>query len=135
MNVVLWVLQALLAVLFLAAGFMKLTQPKEKFKARMPYVEDFSQQQIRAIGAVELLGALGLVLPWATGIAPILTPRGVGLGVTVIVAAQVHRRRKGLREPGTARAAVIVASAVLTLGGRSSRGRRDEQRRGRTCSR
>ncbi|MBT2225502.1 DoxX family protein [Nonomuraea sp. NEAU-A123] len=115
MNVVLWILQALLAVLFLAVGFLKLTQPKDKFKARMPYVEEFSQPQMRAIGAVEMLGALGLVLPWATGIAPILTPlAAVGLGITMIVAAQVHRRRK----ESFAANLVLLAMAVIVAIGR-----------------
>jgi uncharacterized membrane protein YphA (DoxX/SURF4 family) len=115
MNVVLWVLQALLAVVFLGAGFMKLTQPKEKFKARLPYVEDYSQPQIRAIGAVELLGGLGLVLPWATGIAPILTPlAAIGLGITMVLAAQVHRRRK----ESFAVNLVLLAMAVIVAIGR-----------------
>ncbi|MCA2223769.1 DoxX family protein [Nonomuraea aurantiaca] len=95
MNVVLWVLQALLAAAFLFGGFMKATQPKETLQPRMGWVDDFSQAQVRGIGAVEILGALGLVLPWATGIAPILTPlAAAGLAITMIVAAQVHRRRK-----------------------------------------
>ncbi|MEU4222897.1 DoxX family protein [Nonomuraea sp. NPDC026600] len=115
MDVVLWILQGLLAVAFLGSGVMKLTQPKDKFKARMPYVEDFSQQQIRAIGAVELLGALGLVLPWATGIAPILTPlAAVGLGITMIAAAEVHRRRK----ENFAVNLVLLAMAVIVAVGR-----------------
>ena len=115
MDVVLWILQGLLAVAFLGSGVMKLTQPKDKFKARMPYVEDFSQPQIRAIGAVELLGALGLVLPWATGIAPVLTPlAAVGLGITMIVAGEVHRRRK----ESFAVNLVLLAMAVIVAIGR-----------------
>lgn len=115
MNVVLWILQGLLALAFLGSGVMKLTQPKDKFKARMPYVEDFSQQQIRAIGAVELLGALGLVLPWATGVAPILTPlAAVGLGITMIAAGEVHRRRK----ESFAVNLVLLAMAVIVAIGR-----------------
>jgi hypothetical protein len=52
---------------------MKSTQPKAKLKARLPWVEDFSPNTVRFIGVVELLGAIGLILPAATGIAPILT--------------------------------------------------------------
>ncbi|MEU7837044.1 MULTISPECIES: DoxX family protein [unclassified Nonomuraea] len=115
MNVVLWVLQILLAAAFLVGGFLKATQPKEKFQARMGWVDDFSQAQVRGIGVVEVLGALGLVLPWATGIAPILTPlAAVGLAITMIVAAQVHRRRK----ESFAVNLVLLAIAVIIAVGR-----------------
>ncbi|MFI7701365.1 DoxX family protein [Nonomuraea sp. NPDC049480] len=115
MNVFLWVVQILLAVAFVAAGAGKLTQPKEKLQPRMPYVEEYSQQQLRGIGALEVLGALGLVLPWATGIAPVLTPiAAAGLGITMIVAAQVHRRRK----ESFAVNLVLLAMAVVVAVGR-----------------
>jgi hypothetical protein len=42
MNIALWIVQALLAIVFGMVGAMKLTQPKEKLAMRMPYVEDFS---------------------------------------------------------------------------------------------
>ncbi|SDI37518.1 DoxX family protein [Nonomuraea jiangxiensis] len=115
MDVFLWVLQVLLAVAFIAAGAGKLTQPKERLQPRMPYVEDFSQAQIRGIGAVEVLGGLGVVVPWLTGIAPVLTPlAAAGLGITMILAAAVHRRRK---ENFTA-SLVLLAMAVIVAVGR-----------------
>ncbi|MFI6503103.1 DoxX family protein [Nonomuraea typhae] len=115
MDVLLWVLQILLGLLFAAAGVVKLTADKERLQPRMPYVEDFSQGQIRAIGAVEALGALGLVLPWATGIAPVLTPlAAAGLGVTMVAAAAVHLRRK---ENFTVNL-VLLAMAVIIAAGR-----------------
>src|ERR1044072_7032524 len=115
MNVVVLVLHLLLAAAFLVGGFLKATQPKEKFQARMGWVDDFSQAQVRGIGVVEVLGALGLVLPWATGLAPILTPlAAVGLAITMIVAAQVHRRRK----ESFAVNLVLLAIAVIIAVGR-----------------
>ncbi|MFI6597540.1 DoxX family protein [Nonomuraea sp. NPDC050536] len=115
MNVVLWVLQILLGLAFLVAGTGKLTVPKTALQPRMPYVEDFSQGQIRAIGAIEGLGALGLVLPWATGIAPVLTPLAAsGLAVTMVVAAGVHLRRK----ENFAITLVLLAMAVIVAVGR-----------------
>ncbi|WP_431925017.1 DoxX family protein [Nonomuraea jabiensis] len=75
----------------------------------LPWVEDFTPAQIRLIGMVELLGALGLLLPAATGIAPALTPlAATGLATTMLAAALTHLRRK---EP----AAVAVNAALLTL--------------------
>jgi hypothetical protein len=74
MNVFLWIVQAVLAAMFVLAGIMKSTQPKEKLAPKLPWVQDFSAGTVRFIGVAELLGGLGLILPAATGIAPILTP-------------------------------------------------------------
>jgi uncharacterized membrane protein YphA (DoxX/SURF4 family) len=94
MNVVLWIIAGLLAAAFLAAGLMKVTGKREQLLEKMPWVEDFSQGQVKAIGALEALGAIGLILPAATGIAPILTPlAAVGLALTMIGAVVVHLRR------------------------------------------
>ena len=46
MNIALWIVQGLLAVAFLMAGGMKLTQPKERLVANMAWVEDFSQNTV-----------------------------------------------------------------------------------------
>jgi hypothetical protein len=61
---------------------------------RMAWVEDFSDPAIRTIGGLEFLGALGLILPAVTGIAPILVPlAAVGLAITMFGAIVVHVRR------------------------------------------
>ena len=97
MNTALWVIQIVLAVFFAGAGLAKLTQPREKLMARMEWAEDFTDGQVKAIGAVELLGAIGLVLPAATGILTWLTPlAAAGLAVTMVLAALVHVRRNEL---------------------------------------
>src|SRR5439155_4303868 len=61
-NVVLWVLQGVLAAAFLTAGLMKMTQPKDKLVPKLPWVEDFSTGTVRFIGVAEFLGAVGLIL-------------------------------------------------------------------------
>jgi len=94
MNVVLWIVAGVLAAAFLAAGLMKVVQPKEKLAANMAWVEDFSAGQVKLIGLAEVLGALGVILPAATGIAPILTPiAATGLAVTMVGAIVTHVRR------------------------------------------
>jgi uncharacterized membrane protein YphA (DoxX/SURF4 family) len=98
MNTPLWIAQILLALVFGAAGVMKLTRPKEKLLANMGWVEDFSGGFVKFVGGVELLGALGLILPAVTDIAPILVPiAATGLALDQVVAAVVHARRKELR--------------------------------------
>ena len=94
MNIALWIVQGLLAAAFLMAGFMKASQPKDKLAEKMAWVNDFTASQVRNIGIVEVLGAIGLILPAITGILPILTPlAAVGLGITMIGAAKTHLRR------------------------------------------
>jgi uncharacterized membrane protein YphA (DoxX/SURF4 family) len=95
MNIALWIVQGLLAVAFAGAGFLKLTKPKAELQPKMSYVEDFSDGTIKLIGATELLAAIGLILPWATGILPVLTPLAAsGLVLVMVLAAVVHVRRK-----------------------------------------
>ena len=94
MGIALWVAQVLLAVAFLGAGATKLMQPKEKLAKNMGWVEDFSQPTVRIIGALEVLGAIGVVLPALTGILPWLTPlAALGLVLLMIGAALTHLRR------------------------------------------
>ncbi len=117
MNVALWIVQAVLAVAFVAAGVMKSTQPKEKLQPKLPWVEDFSLGTIRLIGVAELLGGIGLILPAVTGIAPILTPIAAAcLALVMVLAAATHIRRK---EPsGVVVNAVLFALAVFVTWGR-----------------
>jgi uncharacterized membrane protein YphA (DoxX/SURF4 family) len=94
MGVALWVAQGLLAVAFLGAGGTKLSQPKEKLAKNMAWVEDFSQGTVRLIGTLEVLGAVGLVLPALTGVLPWLTPlSALGLVLTMVGAILTHLRR------------------------------------------
>src|SRR5664280_1240572 len=94
MNVVLWIIAGLLAAAFLAAGLMKITGKRDQMVEKMPWVNDFSQSQVKGIGLVEVLGAVGLILPGVTGIAPVLVPvAAVGLTLTMAGAVVVHLRR------------------------------------------
>ena len=66
MNIALWVVQALLAALFLFAGGMKFVMSIEEMTKQVPLPGWF----LHFIGVVEVLGALGLILPWLTRIRP-----------------------------------------------------------------
>ncbi|MCA9926570.1 MAG: DoxX family protein [Anaerolineales bacterium] len=113
MNIALWVVQGLLAVAFLMAGFMKASQPKEKLAARMAWVEDFSAGNIRLIGILEVLAAIGLILPPITGILPWLAPlAAVGLILTMIGAARTHQRRGENQMIGTNVVLLLLAAFV-----------------------
>jgi putative oxidoreductase len=106
MSILFWIVSALVALAFLASGMMKLTQRKEKVSAQTKWVEDFDQNTIRGIGALEVLGAIGLILPCVPHILPWLSSlAAIGLILTMIGGAVVHLRCK---EP-------IVPNVVLGL--------------------
>lgn len=87
----LWVVQVLLAAMFGMAGVMKSTSSIEQLAANLPWVAQVSPLFIRFIGLSELAGALGLILPAATRILPILTPvAGGGLVTVMMLAAGYH---------------------------------------------
>jgi uncharacterized membrane protein YphA (DoxX/SURF4 family) len=108
MNIVLWVVQVLLAIAFLGAGFMKVSQPIDKLKKNMGWVTHTTPGIVKLVGALEILGGLGLLLPGLTHILPILTAiAAIGLVLTMIGAAIVHIRLK--------EAAALAAPIILLL--------------------
>ncbi|MDT7616257.1 MAG: hypothetical protein QOF00_3704 [Pseudonocardiales bacterium] len=115
MNIVAWILQIVLAVAFLAAGGMKLARPKPALvSAGMGYAEDYTDSSIKLIGAIEVIGAIGLIVPWLTGIAPILTPiAAIGLALVMAGAVVVHIRRKEQFVPPLVLGVLALVVAVL----------------------
>ena len=109
MNTVVWIVQVVLALGFLMAGAMKVTQPRAKLAPQMGWVEDVTDAQVKGIGLVEVAAALGLVLPGAIDIAPVLTPlAAAGLAIVMIGAAATHLRR---HEPKC----VLINASLLVL--------------------
>lgn len=97
MNIALWIVQGLLAVLYGMAGGMKTFAPgKVRENAQMTWAHGQSDSYIRSVGIPEVLGMLGLILPMVTGILPWLTPlAAVGLTVIQLLALfTVHLPRK-----------------------------------------
>jgi len=94
MNIALWAIQGILAFMFIMAGMMKSLQ-YEKAKAKMAWVSEYPKGFVVFIGVAELLGGIGLIVPYATGIAPILTPlAAIGLAVIMLLSAVFHAKRK-----------------------------------------
>jgi len=93
MNTVLWILQALLALLFLFAGGMKLIMPMEEMMRQMPLA--LPGWFLRFTGVVELLGGIGLILPWLLRIRPVLTPLAAAGLVIVMIGATAYTLAAG----------------------------------------
>jgi DoxX-like family len=100
----------LLAVGSLAGGAMKVILPREKLAASgWRWVDDFSAGAVRAIGTLEVLAAVGLILPAALDIAPVLVPvAGLGLVLLLIGATITHLRRHEAK-------VIVVPLALLAL--------------------
>ena len=109
MNVVLWIVAGVLAAAFLASGLMKLAQPKKKIvDSGMGWAEDFSDGAVKGIGALEVLGALGLILPAVFDVATVLVPiAATGLALIMLGAAVTHARRHESQ--------MVVVNVVLLL--------------------
>ena len=118
MNLALWIVAIVLAAAFVGSGLVKEVVPKDKLvTAGQGWAQDYSQTNIRLIGLAEILGAIGLVLPAAMHIAPILVPlAAVGLALVMAGAAAVHARRK--EAPMVAMNAVLLVLAVFVAWGR-----------------
>jgi uncharacterized membrane protein YphA (DoxX/SURF4 family) len=118
MNIALWIIAGLLAVAFLASGAMKLAQPRQKLAASgMGWAEDFTAGTVKGIGALEVLAALGLILPPALGIAPVLVPLAAAGLVLLMVGAfitHVHRHEA----QGMVVSLALLALAALVVWGR-----------------
>lgn len=117
-NIALWIVQGLLAFVYLVAGGLKLVRSREQLVAtgRLDWMKDNSDAVVRAVGAIEVLGALGVILPAATGIAPILAPiAAVGLVIVQIGALRVHLTRNE-RQPLPANVILLLLAAFVAIG-------------------
>ncbi len=116
MNAVLWLLQIVLALAFLALGLLMLTQSRERLLRVAGWVEDFPQPVVTAIGVLELLGAVGVVLPGILGVAGVVVPvAALGLAVLLVGAIATHLLR-GEQDEVAAPVLLLVAAAAVAAG-------------------
>lgn len=115
MNTVLWIVTALLAAVFLVAGAMKMIQPKQALADRgLVWVESFPAPAVKAIGALEVLAAIGLVVPPLVGVAAVLSPAAAaGIILLMIGAAITHQRRHEVQFMGVNALLVLVAAFIV----------------------
>lgn len=118
MNVTLWIGQVLLAAIFALSGSLKSAQSRDRMiETGQTAAKIVPLPFMRLAGVSELAGVLGVLVPWATGIAKVLTPvAAAGFAVIMVFAAVIHSR---LREPkAIATNLVIFAVAVFVSWGR-----------------
>ena len=107
-----WIVAGLLALFYLYAGVKKVAQSREQLAPMMKWVQAVPMPVVRFIGAVEILGAAGLILPPATGRTPVLAiAAAVGFAVLQVLAAGLHLSRGEVKE--TSLNVVLIASAAV----------------------
>ncbi|WP_406079000.1 DoxX family protein [Micromonospora sp. NBC_00858] len=97
MNVTLWVAAGLLAIVALVGGISKTFVPKEKL-AEAPgggWTEHASVGFVKTLGVLELLAAVGLILPAVLDIAPVLVPVTAVCWILLMVGAVITHLRQG----------------------------------------
>lgn len=118
MNAVLWILSILLAATYSITGASKIAASRERLLAvpGMGWVEATPMPRVRLIGALELAGAVGVVVPSASGILPFLTPLAAwGLAAIQVGATLTHMSR-GEREHLWLNVLLLVAAIVVAIG-------------------
>ncbi|MCW2810612.1 MAG: DoxX family protein [Friedmanniella sp.] len=116
-TIVALILTIALAGTYLGAGLVKLLRPREKLtqQANFAWARDYTDQAVKGIGLAEVLGAVGLVVPWYTHILPFLTPvAAVALAVLQALAMRVHLRR-GENKVLPANAVLLLLALVLAV--------------------
>ncbi len=115
MNLVLWIVQGLLAFALGMSGAFKVVTPRQKLAEKFHWAKTWSDGNVKLLGLAEVLGAVGLIVPGLTGILPVLTPvAAVCLAVLMGGAVKVHL---DLKEP-FAPAAVLGALCLVAAAGR-----------------
>ncbi len=120
LHIGLWIAQGLLAAMFLMAGANKLFQPIAELAKMLPWVTEVPSALVKLIGASELLGGLGLILPALLRIKPQLTVlAAVGLALVMLLAAFFHISRG--ETSVISMNVVVLLVAVFVAWGRSTK--------------
>ncbi|WP_426594658.1 DoxX family protein [Cellulomonas sp. McL0617] len=116
MTVAYWIIAGLLALLYLWSGGMKIARSRAQLQPMMHWVDDMPMPAVRAIGVAEVLGAIGLIVPPLTGIAPALAlAAAIGLLILQLAATTFHLRRGEKENIGLNIGLVVVTGVLVWL--------------------
>ncbi len=119
MNIALWIAQIFLALIFGLIGWMLLSTPKIEIDQKVSWAKNFSAPFTKMIGSIEVLGAIGLILPTLTGILPWLTAlAAVGLTLNMVGAIATHLKYR--EYPNIIFPFILLSLAIFVAYGRST---------------
>ncbi len=113
MNTTLWVIQVLLAAIFIIPGFGKISSSKEQHIADGHIKSGASIVPIRILGIFEWLGCIGIIVPWYVGIIPVLTPIAAMCFCLIMVAGLVNHLLKKEYKMLPLLTVILVLAAVV----------------------
>jgi DoxX-like family len=114
MQIALWIASGLLAFAMLGAGAFKLATPRVKLAEKLKWANTWSDGNVKLLGLAEVLGGIGLIVPQATGIVPILTPiAALCIVVLMIGAVKTHI---DFKEPAVAPGILALLGVFVALG-------------------
>lgn len=118
MNLALWIGAGLLAVVALAGGTGKAFLPKEKLVAAPGggWAEDVGGGFVKTLGVLEILAAVGLILPAVVDIAPVMVPVTAACWVLLMVGAMVTHGRRGEAKFVMVNLAYLALAAFIAWG-------------------
>ena len=114
MNTALWILQGLLAVAMVGAGTFKLVTPHATLAEKMKWAVTWPPARVKLLGLAQVLGAVGLVVPWGLGFAPVLTP--IAACCLLVLMGGAVKTHLDLSEPIVAPAVLGALALVIALG-------------------
>lgn len=116
MVIAYWIVAGLLAVLYLYSGGMKLVRSAEQLRPMMAWVDSMPLSAVRVVGALEILGVVGLILPPLVGVLTWLTiAAAVGLVLVQVGGITLHVRRGEIRVLGLNVALLVLAAVEIWL--------------------
>lgn len=113
MNTAYWIVAGLLALFYLYSGAMKVSRNRDQLRPMMAWVDRVALPAVRALGTVEILGALGLILPPLTGIAPVLAT-AAAIGFVLLQAGAIAVHLTGEDRQITLNLGLIATAAATT---------------------
>ncbi|MGW4118088.1 DoxX family protein [Nocardia sp. NPDC004711] len=114
MNIAFWIAAGLLALFYLYAGALKITRSRDRLRPMMAWVDRTPLPAVRAIGVLEVLGALGLILPPLTGVAPWLAAIAAG-GFALLQFGAIPVHLTGGDRKVALNIALLLTAAVTVL--------------------
>ena len=117
MNTFVWIGQVFLAIAFSYSGIMKTTQSRERLVSiGQTGVDGLSYPLIRFIGFSEIIGVIGIIVPWLTNIYPVLTPiTALCFALIMVFAAPIHYRRKEFPSMGVNVVLFVISMFVAYM--------------------
>lgn len=115
MTVAYWLVAGLLALFYLYAGGVKVIRSRERLQPMMAWVDRTPMPVVRLLGTLEVLGAIGLILPPSTGVAPWLAVAAAGGFVVLQVGATVVHLRRGDRQIALNLGLLLAATVAVWL--------------------